>query len=302
MITDVLIIRYRNIIWGDLPDDHRRMIHQLSTIIFDDALHRLKFRNSDGKKIVTFAYRALCKELGVDELLERRRGDPYFGTAIDLDDACRLYLRTLDIRENVDTAVKKQLSLAELLLRAFENVAEKNGQQGLLGRIVEEVNKRAEMNRFPFRYSAGMFHLAVDPLLDEEVDDPFWPLLRAPKWANVVTDIKEAIDLRDNNGRDPAFYAARSLESAIKIISDHRGVTHGREKGAHNYIDNIVCKKSGPLIESWEADLLKNFFSNVRNPLGHGPGNAAMPSLTSEQTDFALAFCMAWIRSLVRRM
>jgi len=55
---------------------------------------------------------------------------------------------------------------------------------------------------------------------------------------NVETDIKEAIDRRDTNGRDAPFYAMRALESALKIISDEKGWTTGREKGASNYIDN----------------------------------------------------------------
>jgi hypothetical protein len=45
-----------------------------------------------------------------------------------------------------------------------------------------------------------------------------------------------AFDLRDSQGRDPAFYAARALESTIKIISDDKQLTTGREKGAANYI------------------------------------------------------------------
>jgi hypothetical protein len=52
-------------------------------------------------------------------------------------------------------------------------------------------------------------------------------------------DIKEAIDLRDTHGRDPAFYAARALESTIKIISDEKGLSTAKERGAHNYIDNL---------------------------------------------------------------
>jgi hypothetical protein len=44
-------------------------------------------------------------------------------------------------------------------------------------------------------------------------------------------------------------------ESTIKIISDEKGWTHGGEKGAHNYIDNLGSKKAGPFIESWETQL-----------------------------------------------
>ena len=220
---------------------------------------------------------------------------------MSLSDACRFFLRERNHQEDVDTSVKKQLSLAELILKGFEYYTQKRDQHALRDRVVNEVNKRAEMNGFPFRYRAGMFHRAVDPLIGREVDDPFWPLLRDPKWANVVTDMKEAIDRRDNSGRDPALYASKALESAIKIISDDRGLTIGSEKGASNYIDNLSSRRGNHFISGWEADLMRKFFGDVRNPLGHGPGSAEMPSLTSEQTDFSIAFCMAWIRSLVRR-
>ncbi|WP_314946320.1 hypothetical protein [Bradyrhizobium cosmicum] len=33
-------------------------------------------------------------------------------------------------------------------------------------------------------------------------------------------------------------------------------------------------------LEVWEMQALKHFFSKVRNPIGHGPGAAPMPSLT----------------------
>ena len=97
-------------------------------------------------------------------------------------------------------------------------------------------------------------------------------LVGDPKWKNVDTDMKEALDQRDAGVRNPAFHAARALESTIKIISDEKGWTYGGEKGAHNYIDNLGAKKNA-FIDPWEADTLKSFSTKVRNPLGHGPGN-----------------------------
>ena len=92
------------------------------------------------------------------------------------------------------------------------------------------------------------------------------------------------------------------MESTIKIISGKKGWTHGGEKGAHNFIDNLRSKKNGEFINEWESTILKEFFTAVRNPFGHGPGDAQMPSLTSQQTDWAIEFCMAWVKNLVLRM
>ena len=113
--------------------------------------------------------------------------------------------------------------------------------------------------------------------------------------------MKEALDRRDTDARDPAFYAARALESALKIVSDEKEWTHGKEKGAHSYIDNLAAKRSA-FIADWEADALKHFFSKVRNPLGHGPGTGKMPELSRQQTDWAIEMSMVWIKNLIRRL
>jgi hypothetical protein len=40
-------------------------------------------------------------------------------------------------------------------------------------------------------------------------------------------------------GVAPALYAAKALESTIKIISDEKHFSNGKERGASNYIDNL---------------------------------------------------------------
>jgi hypothetical protein len=126
-------------------------------------------------------------------------------------------------------------------------------------------------------------------------------LVASPKWKNVDTDMKDALDRRDTLAKDPAFPASKALESAIKIISGEKGWTTDREKGAHNYIDNLASKAAA-FIAPWEANALKQFFTEVRNPLGHGPGDKEMPALTKQQTDWAIQSCMIWISSLIRRL
>jgi len=114
--------------------------------------------------------------------------------------------------------------------------------------------------------------------------------------------MKEAVDKRDTNDRDPAWWAARALESTIKIISDKKGWTHGREKGAYSYIENLRSKKNGGFINEWEEKALKDFFTSVRAPFGHGPGSAEMPELNPTQTDWAIETCMSWAKVLIKRM
>jgi hypothetical protein len=131
----------------------------------------------------------------------------------------------------------------------------------------------------------GFIQISENETVAREIETPFWNLVAESKWQNVDHDMKEAIDLRDTGGRDPAFYAARSLESTIKIISDEKQLTRGNEKGAAQYIDNL---RGAKLIEAWEMEALKHFFAKVRNPFGHGPGSSPMPSLTDQQTNWAI--------------
>lgn len=164
---------------------------------------------------------------------------------------------------------------------------------------VDELNTRFRQAGCNLHYHNGFTQVANDPMVAEEVDAPFWQLVADPKWKNVDHDMKEALDLRDTDGRDPALYAAKALESAIKIISNEKGLTTGDERGAANYIENL---RRGKLIEAWETDALKAFFSKVRNPLGHGPGAAPVVALSKQQTDWAIEHCMTWVKSLIRRL
>ena len=167
---------------------------------------------------------------------------------------------------------------------------------------VDELNERLRRAGYNLNYHNGFIQMSDDELVEEQIEKEFWSITKDPLWKNVDIDMKEAIDLRDSNGRDPSFYAARALESTIKIISNQQGWTHGGEKGAHNYIENLSSKTNGEFINDWEREALKSFFTSVRNPLVHGPGSEKMPKLTPQQTNWSIESCMSWIKSLIKRM
>lgn len=164
-----------------------------------------------------------------------------------------------------------------------------------------ELNARFRQAEANLHYHNGFIQLASDDTTVVQIEQPFWSLLRSSEWRSVDREMKEAIDLRDTGGPDPAFHAAKALESAIKIISDSRTWTHGRERGASSYLDNLRARKNGEFIAQWEYDILHKFFSAVRNPSAHGAGSDRPLSLSDEQTDWAIGFCMIWIRNLIRR-
>lgn len=167
---------------------------------------------------------------------------------------------------------------------------------------VDELNERFRRANAPLTYHNGFIQFAMDQQIEKHIAKPFWDLVAGPLWKNVDIDMKEALDRRDANDKDPAIFAAKALESAIKIVSDTKRMTTGTEKGAANFVDNLVSKKNGSFLSVWEGEMLKDYFRKVRNSLGHGPGSDPMPELTLPQTDWAIETAMSWVRTIVRRM
>lgn len=165
-----------------------------------------------------------------------------------------------------------------------------------------ELNERFRRSGAKLHYHNGFIQISEDETVTREIEQPFWILVGDPIWQSVDHDMKEAIDLRDSSGRDPALFAAKALESTVKIISDAKGWTRGNEKGATNYIDNLRAKANGEFINGWERESLVEFFSKVRNPFGHGAGSQPVPELSAPQTDWAIEFCMIWTKNLIRRL
>ena len=71
----------------------------------------------------------------------------------------------------------------------------------------------------------------------------------------------EALDRRDTAGRDPSFYAAKALESTIKIICDIRNWTNGNEKSVSDFLNHLESKANGAFIEGWERQSIQRFYS-----------------------------------------
>jgi AbiJ-like protein len=68
---------------------------------------------------------------------------------------------------------------------------------------VIELNARFRQAGLDLHYHNGFIQVASDPMVAQEIEVPFWQLVADPKWTNVDHDFKEAVDLRDTNGRDP---------------------------------------------------------------------------------------------------
>ncbi len=337
MLTDIFARRYQDVpLWEDFDESARRLLVQGFLIVNKQLFpyNEQGYVRPGAEELWEELNKQLARELGLKDLSARK--DFYAAVKVCENFVCEAY----DGSVSADRFVKERLSFIEIAFRRRnEEIARLDAsldqeisesrlqvktrpvwkghdfaeeEKRLRDRNADinqafrtccnELNSRFREAGATLNYHNGLIQVSPDELTTDQIERPFWELVSDPKWGNVDHDMKEAIDRRDNAGRDPALYAAMALESAIKIISDEKSWTHGKETGAINYVENLGSEKNGKFIKKWERESLCHFFSNVRNPLGHGPGNAPMPNFTMPQTDWAIEFCMSWIKNLIRRM
>jgi hypothetical protein len=314
MITDVFHKRYAQVFrfHDGVPYQIQVFLRQAAQIIFQD----LAVHVEDIKNVCKIAYGKLVRELGHG--LTPGPGRDIVDTCVD--SICEQYNLWNTAHGSAEDFVAHRISLVELLFATIERDITTHSTQSkghfekanktttssaasdALRNAVHELNHRAREAGVPFDYHNGLFQRTSDDTTQTHIHTPFWQLIGNAKWQNIDTDIKEAIDRHDQKGRDVAFYALKALESTIKIISDEKGWSHGNERGAANYIDNLGSTKNGRFIEGWESEQLKALFRELRNPHSHGPGSDPQPNLLPEQEQWVIEISMIWIKSLIRRM
>jgi len=340
MLIDIFARRYEAVPVRDTFEERdRRLLVQAFRILSEDISPEYRDGKEDAQGVAfwTTLHTKLSRELGLQNLSNLYYSYTMQWGGKDIRQTSKY--SCLKVCENwtfqtvsgdCDTHIKERISLIEIGFRAREHeifvmnatpitlsashrsaVSQSEMIAGIKSRRlkktedfraqVDELNARFRQANYGLHYHNGFIQASTDETIQTRIEDPFWALINYPTWQNVDLDMKEALDLRDTDGRDPAFYAARSLESTIKIISDMKGWSHGKEKGAHNFIDNLMSKANG-FISAWEGASLKEFFTHVRNPFGHGPGADQMPSLSLQQTEWAIEFSMIWTKSLIRRL
>lgn len=338
MLTDVFFRRYSNFKLKDVftPSDRAFLVQGLRIITEQLFIFWVNGKKNNGAEAsLKTVHDNLSMELGMHELSPKTYS--YMGANnvpicgfwtfdhVCKNFVCAPYAPPID----VTSFILQRLSFIELAFRLKETIiasqnrvlketitSEKNRNASAIFQQlitqnqmrnngfqenIAELNERFRQADYPFHYHNGFIQISHDALTLVQIEKPFWNLVATPIWENVDADMKEAIDRRDNNGRDPTLYAAKALESTIKIISQRKNLTTGEEKGAHSFIDNLSSERGSKFIERWEAEALKALFTNSRNPFGHGPGPAPMPNPNPQQIDWVIENCMSWIKSLVRR-
>lgn len=312
MITDVFHKRYPRVFRfrDGVPYEIYVFLRQAGQVVFQD----LAIHVADLKGVCNTAYGKLTRELGHGLTPGQDIVDICVGS---LCESYNVWNNTHGPSENfvayrfsliellfatIETEIKTPRSQSNGIFKKANDPATNADAMTALRNAIHELNHRAREAGLPFDYHNGLFQRTSDNVTQSHVHEPFWQLVNDAKWQNIDTDIKEAIDRHDQRGRDVALYALKALESTIKIISDEKGWSRGNERGAANYIDNLVSANNGRFIEVWEAENLKALYRDLRNPHGHGPGSAPQPNLSPEQEEWIIETAMIWIKSLVRRI
>lgn len=326
----------KNLLWEGLPADKVpatteasfKYIHDLVTLELGHEFlsdrywfHRYQMNGNQMSTAYTHDYTTICKNFLVRPFPEGASADRFIKDRLSLVEQGFRYMSNkvrlaneglaLEIAKAKATDAKRGERMSGMGFQSLSGEATseefvRNNNQYLnqkLHAAVQELNERLRIAQYRLNYHNGFIQFADDALTTDQVQKPFWALVREPKWGNVDQLVKEAIDKRDRGDRDAVSPAMQALESVIKIISDDKGWTTGKEKGAVNYIDNLVPERDGiRFIAVWEKDALVKLFGDIRNHFGHGPGKGPLPALRPQQTDWLLDTAMAWIKSLVRRL
>ena len=330
------------LIWEEYSLAEQRLLNQLIGIAKDvlPTFTSTGNKNEQTDNAWKDIHNKVSREIGVSELFNRYYSYIHNGVPVSgfhtWEYVCEKFVTSpFDSSQSVDSFIKERINVIELAMRTrYEQLIIINNnlptetksnfdvlssltipgmpKSGIIAfntRINEnyansvmEVNERFRRADIPLTLHNGFIQISTDETIESTIAKPFWALLSDPLWVNVDTDMKEALDRRDSKAKDPAIFASKALESAIKIVSDNKGWTRGNEKGASSYIDNLNSKANGKFIDNWEAELLKGYFTHIRNQISHGPGSQPMPTLTDEQTNWAIESAMSWIRTLVIRM
>lgn len=333
MLTDIFLDRYADHeLWKQYGATEQRLLGQLLTLTQREVAALVLV--SERRQFWQEVHDRLAQELGLQTL-----ATPFF-VCLDRAREAELWCENFYLAPlkqtgvSADTYIKARLSLIELAFRFAgtqfdpaphshpaakpasmsedhwrllqwsreENIAKDAARLASLSQkfdgCVSELNTRLQRAQAGLHYHNGFLQISDDHVTSVAIEEPFWGVVAPPRWSNVDNEMKMALDERDGGRPKSAKYAADALESAIKIISKEKGLTTGKENGAANYIDNL---RRGGLLEVWELEMLKAFFKNVRNPQGHGLGPAPLTVTPAEDVDWAIGFCMTWIRLLVRR-
>jgi hypothetical protein len=321
MITDIFARRYQTAFW--FPEAAAAQLQplfmQAAHLIFTDLQSALAPDDTLYKGV----HDRLARELGLPGLPVE--GENYYRRCAAF--LAQPYNLWNDYHGDVDTHTKRRFSILEMLFAAFEERTKASADtqparpsRGIFGRSAEqtaspeiaarwrqafaqavaELNQRLHIGRTGLAYHNGVLQRSADELTEERIVGPFWEFVAGRGWSTVDGDMKEACDRADRLESEAANYAMRALESAIKLVSENAGASTGKERGAANYIDNLVSERAGRLLQGWEGEALKALFRDVRNPLSHGGGAVASEPLTAAQTTWVIEVCMSWIKRLAR--
>jgi len=277
-----------------IPTEVEAFFNQSAHIIYYDLFPLAK----TSKPFLKDIYHSFVRELGVTAIGKGNAfGDIFINYIQEPYDVWKT-------NDDISDFLKKKISLIELIFSEIEIIVfERNNKKYIdeFENVVNELNLRFRESKLGLFYNHKSIDTYNDKLISENIYEPYWEIMKDEKYKSIDDDIKISFKRLNSNENDAAFYSMRALESCIKIISDDLKLATGKERGAFNYIDTLGSKKV-KFIDKWEVDSLKLLFKEIRNPLGHGPGNDEVISLNRYQEKCICDLALVWIKSLISRL
>jgi hypothetical protein len=298
MITDIFTKRYKRILFSRPYESHYQFFgcvwHLICEICFyDPDLSSSAPENKNAERIFATLNRSLAAELSQQTLIDignshissKRVCEYFFLLKFDRNAHHSLAI-------GYDAYVKNRLSFLELAIKQFE----KSNNPTRLNSLAREINDRFKEFGLAVHYHSGIIQLQDDAIVETQISEPFWPLLRDSKWKNVDDEMKMAIHERDNGIKNVHTNAFNALESTMNVIE------HAKQwKVQVNLAGHLNLMKKQNVIDEWEYMQLDILRDKIRNPSSHGAGAGSQIVLTDCQTNVLIEQCMIWIKTLILR-
>jgi hypothetical protein len=101
--------------------------------------------------------------------------------------------RLADLRARMDRPPPpRTIRLPGDPLKAHQALVDQENRE--LRSSVDELNARMRQAGYDLHYHNGFIQRSIDPVVEGQIEQPFWDLVSDAKWKNVDLDMKEAID------------------------------------------------------------------------------------------------------------
>ena len=312
-LNDIFVNRYRSESRLFENSDHercRRFLRQFRLLAIDDIHDKIRDQISVDS-LWTTVYQNIAHEFG-EELSIRHDSarDRSFDHCIEWlfsEPTGKDVVMITTYNANFERYMVNGLSLIEMFFRTLEDWVSACIDQGRCDEFLfvdfedftNQLNQRLHQAGIPLYYDKGMLRYSKDAIIEKNIEEPFWEVVRDPKWNQANRHMKKAMDIIRYDKTNAVKEAALALESIIKeVYLTRKNISDDKHLKILECIDYLFSEN---VIAEHECKIMKIFFSKSRNPTSHAKRASAKGGPVEWSHDEAVwnvDFCMSTIRRL----